>query len=95
MEKTSASAHLNIRVHGRVQGVFFRDSAEQEAVRLGLAGFVRNEPDGTVYIEAEGGAQALNRFLNWCRRGSRSAHPDRVEAEEDALQHFKSFSVRY
>ena len=55
--------HLKISITGRVQGVFFRDSARMEANRLGVAGFARNEPDGSVYIEAEGEKDALDEFF--------------------------------
>jgi acylphosphatase len=46
--------HFNIRISGRVQGVFFRASTKAKAEELGISGFVQNEPDGSVYIEAEG-----------------------------------------
>lgn len=58
-----------IRVSGRVQGVFFRASTQETAQRLGVNGIVRNEPDGSVYIEAEGEAPALDQFTAWCRQG--------------------------
>lgn len=58
-----------IRVSGKVQGVFFRASAQETARRLGVSGIVRNEPDGSVYIEAEGDASVLNQFIAWCRHG--------------------------
>jgi len=67
------SERKQIRVRGRVQGVGFRASARAEALRLGLSGFARNEPDGTVLIEAEGPPAALARFVAWCRRGPGSA----------------------
>lgn len=60
---------LVIRVSGKVQGVFFRASARDEADRLGLRGFVRNEPDSSVYVEAEGDEIALTRFAEWCKKG--------------------------
>ncbi len=60
---------LEIRVTGRVQGVFFRRAARDRAEELGLAGFARNEPDGSVRLEIEGEAGALGRFLEWCRAG--------------------------
>jgi acylphosphatase len=58
-----------IRVSGKVQGVFFRASTRDEANRLGLSGRVRNEQDGSVYIEAEGDAAVLTHFIDWCRKG--------------------------
>ena len=59
--------HLDIRVRGRVQGVCFRESTRQEAQRLGVAGTVRNEPDGSVFIQAEGDEKPLERLVAWCR----------------------------
>ena len=61
--------HLNIRISGKVQGVFYRASAVKEAERLNIKGFARNEPDDSVYIEAEGDEDALESFLSWCAKG--------------------------
>jgi len=58
-----------IRVSGKVQGVFFRASTQETAQRLGVSGIVRNEPDGSVYVEAEGDESSLNQFIAWCRHG--------------------------
>lgn len=85
--------HYSIRISGRVQGVFYRASARAEAERLGLAGFVRNEPDGSVYAEAEGERETLERFLAWCRQGPPRARVDRVEMEEGLVKGFEGFTV--
>ena len=58
-----------IRVSGKVQGVFFRASTQEAAQRLGIHGLVRNEPDGSVYIEAEGDEASLHPFIAWCKHG--------------------------
>jgi acylphosphatase len=58
-----------IRITGWVQGVGFRWSALKEARILGINGFVRNLPDGSVYIEAEGSHDQLNSFVEWCKEG--------------------------
>ena len=71
--------HLNIKIYGRVQGVFFRHSTKQKAKESGIKGFVRNEPDGVVYIEAEGEEENLKQFLDWCRRGPFLAKVKKVE----------------
>jgi acylphosphatase len=65
--------HVRIRVTGKVQGVFFRDTARTQAINLDISGFARNEPDGSVYIEAEGSDAAIRRFLAWCHEGPREA----------------------
>jgi acylphosphatase len=58
-----------INVRGRVQGVFFRKYTQATAIRLGIKGWVRNEPDGSVSIDAEGEAAAIKEFLLWCQHG--------------------------
>lgn len=60
-------------IRGRVQGVCFRMYACEEARALGLLGWVRNRPDGTVEVEVEGDERALDSFLAWCRQGPPSA----------------------
>jgi len=74
--------HLNIKVFGRVQGVFFRYSAQRKIKELGIKGFARNEPDGSVYIEVEGEEAQLKEFVEWCHKGPPLAHVDRVEVQE-------------
>jgi acylphosphatase len=86
--------HLNIRVTGRVQGVFFRASAREVATKLQLRGFVRNEPDGSVYIEAEGPEEALKEFVAWCRQGPPHAVVTNVETQEGSLQQLDRFDIR-
>ncbi|MGH2617513.1 MAG: acylphosphatase [Thermomicrobiales bacterium] len=70
------------RVTGRVQGVFYRASARREAQRLGLSGWARNEPDGSVLIDVEGDAGAIETFLAWCAVGPPGA---KVEAIEETV----------
>lgn len=83
-----------IRVHGRVQGVFFRHSACEKARELNITGFVRNEEDGAVYIEAEGEEDALEQFIAWCRSGPKLAKVEKTEVSySDELKHFTDFSM--
>ncbi|RAK66193.1 acylphosphatase [Hymenobacter edaphi] len=86
--------HRTFHIHGRVQGVFFRQSAKQEAERLGLHGYAQNNADATVTIEAEGPAEALAALESWCRHGPPQARVDRVEAQAGAVQGFTSFEIR-
>lgn len=86
--------HRVIRVSGRVQGVCFRQSAKQKAVELGMVGFARNEPDGTVTIEAEGHPDALDALIAWCREGSTYAKVERVVVENGTQKNFDDFTIR-
>ena len=74
------AARVHLLVSGRVQGVFYRQSAAAEARRLGLRGWVRNLPDGRVEAEAEGGRAALEALMSWCRRGPPEARVDQLTA---------------
>lgn len=67
-----------VTVRGGVQGVFFRDSCRRQAERLGVTGWVRNEPDGTVRGHFEGEPDAVERLVDWCREGPRHAHVEAV-----------------
>ncbi|TYZ05854.1 acylphosphatase [Hymenobacter lutimineralis] len=86
--------HRIFHVHGRVQGVFFRQSTQQEARRLGLSGYARNNPDGTVTIEAEGTPEALDALEAWCRHGPPLARVEKVEPSSGPVQGYDGFEVR-
>jgi acylphosphatase len=62
-----------LTITGRVQGVAYRASAQEEGLRLGLVGLVRNRPDGSVEAVVEGSKQAVEEFIRWCRRGPPAA----------------------
>ncbi len=81
-------------VHGRVQGVFFRDSCRSEAERTGVEGWVGNEPDGTVRARFEGSSQAVERLVAWTHDGPRHAEVDQVEVTEVEPQGCSGFEVR-
>lgn len=66
-------------VRGRVQGVFYRASTQREAKRLGVTGWVKNRPDGSVEIVAEGEDEALREFLGWVQRGPTAARVEKVD----------------
>lgn len=86
--------HLSIKIHGQVQGVFFRYSAKDKADELGINGFVRNEADGSVYIAAEGEENNLKEFLKWCKRGPEMAAIEKVESNfSDELKNYKKFET--
>jgi acylphosphatase len=84
----------DVLITGRVQGVFYRHSAQQEAMRLGLVGEVRNLPDGSVEAIAEGPRDRLEEFVAWCRRGPPSAEVENVRVRWSApLGEFRTFMV--
>ncbi len=87
--------HLNIRIYGRVQGVFFRQFIFDKAKSLNISGLVENLSDGSVYVEAEGTEENLKELLNWCRQGPKFAKIEKVEFEfSDELKHFQEFLIK-
>ena len=76
-----------------MQGVWYRASAYRKAVELGLCGFVKNLPDGSVYAEAEGPEDRLQGFVRWCWDGPELARVDQVEVLEGAVQGFGQFDI--
>jgi acylphosphatase len=87
---------IRILVFGDVQGVFFRAGAQDEARRLGLRGHVRNMPDGSVEVVAEGGRGALERLLRWCSHGPAGASVSEIKNEWlQATGEFADFRIKY
>ena len=83
----------SILVTGEVQGVFFRQTAQEEARKLGVQGTVMNKEDGTVAIVATGTRELLDAFVEWCKEGPPRARVKDVEVKEIPLQHFGSFTI--
>ena len=81
-------------VYGRVQGVFFRVSCQQEAQQRGLAGWVTNEPDGSVRARFEGAKEDVDTMCEWCRHGPPGALVERVAAVEREPGGLRRFVVR-
>jgi acylphosphatase len=81
-------------VHGFVQGVFFRDTARRRAQSAGVAGWVRNNPDGTVEAVFEGAEDDVERLVRFCHEGPRGAQVDRVDVSEEAPEGLEHFVVR-
>jgi acylphosphatase len=86
---------VQVKVTGRVQGVAFRWEAQKVAARLGLAGWVRNEPDGSVAGFAEGDDEAVDRWVDWCREGPPYARVRDVAVLPAAVTGARSFDIRY
>ena len=85
--------HLNITVKGKVHGVFYRASTKAVADQLGVKGVIWNEPNGDVFIEAEGDNISLEMFLDWCREGPEHAVVNLVESNEGELKNYRNFEV--
>jgi acylphosphatase len=93
-EHPGETVAARIVVHGRVQGVFFRATAREEARRLGLAGWVRNLPGGSVELVAEGESGAVERMTAWCRRGPPAARVDSVTVASQPPSGLSGFDIR-
>ena len=81
-------------VYGNVQGVFFRDATRREARRQGVAGWVRNCPDGTVEAWFEGASDAVGAMVRWCRAGPRHAEVRDVRVSDATPEGLGGFEVR-
>lgn len=85
---------FSIKIQGRVQGVFFRKFAQEKAVSLGLTGFVRNEPDGSVYAEAQGSKDQLDLFTDWCGEGSPMSRVTSIDVSLKNDEECECFEIR-
>ena len=83
-----------IIVHGSVQGVGFRYFVKQKADLLGITGFVKNQYDGSVYIEAEGEKDPIHEFINICKQGPYYARIDSADIQFHPLQGYVGFDKR-
>ena len=91
---TAGLARIQLRVRGRVQGVYYRASAQAEARRLGVTGWIRNEPDGSVRAIAEGPREQLEALAQWCHHGPDAAQVESVEIEwSEPTDEFATFSI--
>ncbi len=98
MQKSTRQAdtqmkHLNVTVTGRVQGVYFRASTREVAESLGITGFVKNQSDGSVYLEAEGEEDTMNYFLLWLKRGPRASRVENLECTESKVKNMSGFEI--
>jgi acylphosphatase len=87
-------ARRRVRAHGRVQGVFFRDSVRREAARRGVAGWARNCSDGTVEAVFEGPPDAVAALVDFCRAGPGHSEVARLDESSEPAEGLQSFEVR-
>ena len=85
--------HINIKVTGKVQGVFFRASTKAVADQMGVRGKVKNVRDGSVFIEAEASDAILDMFVEWCHEGPEKSIVESVEVTEAPLENYTNFVV--
>ena len=81
-------------IHGVVQGVSYRYATVREAERLGVHGFVRNQPDGTVFLHAEGPAAAVEALITWCHQGPPHAHVTHIDQQPTPPTGATEFQIR-
>ena len=86
--------HKNIRVEGKVQGVWYRNSAKKKALELNLFGYAMNKADQTVYIEVEGEQNSIDSFIKWCQVGPENAIVRNVIVRNGHVMPFLAFEVR-
>jgi len=92
---SSEIRRVRIRVRGRVQGVMFRASTQKKARAFGLTGWVQNEPDGAVLLEAQGPSHLVDQFEMWCRQGPAMAKVTAVDIESRSIiERDAGFEVR-
>lgn len=84
---------IHCYVKGKVQGVWFRASTKDEALRLGLTGWVKNLPDGRVEVLACGNREQVEALREWLRQGPTLAKVEHVEVEELTPKHYSGFDV--
>jgi acylphosphatase len=84
---------VTINVMGRVQGVGFRHHTLKKAKELNICGFVRNEYDGSVFIDAEGQEEDINLLIEWCKKGPAWSKVERIQVTENELMNYKDFFI--
>lgn len=84
---------VNLVISGRVQGVFFRATAQKVAKSLQLAGWVKNAPNGKVETVVQGKTEQINRFIEWCKVGPEKANVSSVQIMEIEGGEFQDFQI--
>jgi acylphosphatase len=96
MDNPSEFARVRLKISGRVQGVYFRASALQQAQKLGLTGWVMNCSDGSVEALAEGARAKLDELIAWCRLGPSGARVTNVAIKWESPEHgFRGFTIKH
>jgi len=85
--------HIDIKITGKVQGVSFRATTKAVADQMGIRGMVRNEKDGSLYLEAEGDDTLLEVFVEWCNEGPDRAKIENVAVTPGELKNYQNFEI--
>ncbi|WP_432711910.1 acylphosphatase [Pedobacter sp.] len=85
--------HIDITITGKVQGVGFREVTKMVADQMGVKGMIRNESDGSVYVEAEGDDVLLEVFLEWCNDGPDRAVVENVAVTPADVKNYRNFEI--
>lgn len=83
----------SVRVFGKVQGVYYRQSTLWKATELGISGWVRNEPDGTVLAELEGSVSDVSEMIAWMKKGPKMALVEKLEVLDAAVKGYAGFKI--
>lgn len=89
---------VKVKIHGLVQGVFYRANTRDKAKQIGVTGWVKNMPDNTVEAVFEGEADKVDEMIEWCKTGPPSAEVEKIEIlenEQVEINSFKSFEIKY
>ena len=86
---------VHVIIYGRVQGVWFRAHTKEIADKLGIKGWVRNLPDGSVEAVFEGNEESIEEMIKWCHQGPPLARVDRVEINYEEPKGERNFEIRY
>jgi acylphosphatase len=88
------SVSVQLRVTGKVQGVYYRQSTQRKAEALGLKGYVQNEQDGSVFVHVEGQQAQVDELIAWCKRGPDAAAVAAVAVQPAEYAGYTSFDIR-
>ncbi|HWR32781.1 MAG TPA: acylphosphatase [Chitinophagaceae bacterium] len=84
---------ISITVSGKVQGVYFRQSAKEKAQELGITGEIKNQPNGNVFVIASGTKEQLDNFVLWCKLGPSRAVVNSVITADEVFRQFEKFRI--
>ncbi len=90
----SDSKTIELRIYGKVKGVWYRASTREKALQLGLSGYVMNKADGSVLAQVTGPEDSLEELIDWCHRGPAEAKVEEVRVTKIPLRRFEGFEIR-